>query len=68
MFSFSEDGDIGVEDAPEIPHSEIAQHADDHLDSVPSNPTHPSRRTLKHIERGFCTPDSKRSVGMSAVE
>jgi len=34
MFSFSEDGDVGVKDAPEIPRSEIAQHADDRLDAV----------------------------------
>ena len=31
---FLEDRDIGVEDAPETPHSEIAQRADDHLDAV----------------------------------
>jgi len=31
---FLEDGDIDVEDMPEIPCSETAQHADDCLDAV----------------------------------
>ena len=31
---FLEDRDVGVEDAPEIPRSEIAQHADNCLDAV----------------------------------
>jgi len=31
---FLEDGEIEVEDTPEIPRSETAQHVDDHLDAV----------------------------------